>query len=54
MTGLQYLALAYALIWTALAAYLFRLGRRIGRLTQEVKELERRTGGNRESGASRF
>jgi CcmD family protein len=45
MNGLEYLVLAYGLIWAALAFYLWVLGRRLGRLSQEVAELRRRTGG---------
>jgi CcmD family protein len=42
MNGLGYLVAAYGLIWTALAAYLILLGRRIARLGREVEELQRR------------
>jgi CcmD family protein len=44
MTSFQYLALAYALIWGALATYLILLDRRLRRLADEVGELRRRGG----------
>ncbi len=45
MTQLRYLVLAYALIWAALAFYLFTLGRKVARLRGELEELRRRTEG---------
>jgi CcmD family protein len=44
MTPFGYLLLAYALIWAALAFYLFHLGRRVARLRGELDELRRRLG----------
>jgi CcmD family protein len=39
-----YLVLAYALIWAALALYVFLLNRRIRRVHGELEELRRRLG----------
>jgi CcmD family protein len=48
MTSFQYLALAYAFVWGALAVYLILIDRRLRRLQDEIGELRRRgerTGG---------
>jgi len=45
MTQFEYLVLAYAFVWGALAVYLFVLDRRLGRLGDEIAELRRRVRG---------
>jgi CcmD family protein len=45
MTPLKYLVLGYAMIWAALAVYLFTLGRRMKRMRNELEELRRRVQG---------
>jgi CcmD family protein len=42
MNPMRYLVLGYSVIWIALAVYLISLGRRLGRLRQELDELSRR------------
>ena len=42
MTQFQYLVLAYAFIWGALAVYLVLMNQRLGRLRDEIAELRRR------------
>jgi CcmD family protein len=42
MTSFQYLTLAYAFVWGALAVYLIFLNRRVQRLQDEIGELKRR------------
>ena len=42
MTPFQYLTLAYAFVWGALAVYLILINRRVQRLQDEIGELRRR------------
>lgn len=42
MTQFQYLVLAYAFVWGALALYLILLNRRLQRIREEIGELRRR------------
>lgn len=42
MTQFQYLVLAYAFVWGALAVYLVVINRRLHRLREEIGELRRR------------
>ena len=42
MTSFQYLTLAYAFVWGALAVYLIFMNRRVQRLQDEIGELKRR------------
>ena len=39
MTGLDFLAAAYAAIWIVIFLYLLSLGRRAGRLERELEDL---------------
>ena len=42
MSSFQYLAMAYAFVWGALAVYLILINRRLHRLSDEIGELRRR------------